>query len=284
MVDMTVLDTMQALYPQLSPSKQELCKYLLDNWQEAAFWPAGVLARKVGVSESLVVRFAQDLGYSGYKKVQHELHDLVRARLPMAGKLAVSPVTKSTDEEIVSGSIQNDVDNLNGILEMTPATTFIAVADAIVKARRVYVVGMANSSASAQLLAGMLNLLTGEAFALAHSAWEVFDRLTWAAPEDLVIGISFAHYMKTTLQAAELAKQRKATLVAITDGPLAPLARVADYSILVRNRGISFAESQASTVAVINILINLVARRAGERQRTGLAQIDDVYQHFGLFV
>lgn len=279
---MSVLEAIQGAYPNLSKSKRTLSEFLLENWQEAAFWSAGTLARKVGVSESLVVRFAQDIGYSGYKEVQNELKELVRRKLPMASKLESSPTVHSSDHQTVSATIRNDVDNLSAILELTPPDTFIRVADAIAGAKKVLVVGMGNSSALARLFAGMLNLLTGEAYPLSMGAGELFARISRTTSDDLVVCIGFPRYMRATLQAAELTVERKTRLVAVTDSRLSPLARLANETIFVPNRGLSYAESQVATVAVANVLVNLVGRRAGEERRRALEQLEQVYDRYAL--
>ncbi|MDB4895630.1 MAG: transcriptional regulator, RpiR family [Firmicutes bacterium] len=277
-----VLEAIQEAYPNLSKSKQRLAEYLTEHWQEAAFWPAGTLARRVGLSESLVVRFAQDLGYAGYKQIQQDLQALVRQRLPMASKLEASSTAQGTDSETVAATIQNDIDNLTAVVEQTTPGTFTQVAEAIVQARQVMVVGTGHSGAMAHLMANMLNLITGNAFVPATGPAMPFAGVARATPEDLVICISFPRYMRSTIQAGEVAKEQKARVVAITDGMLSPLARLADHAILVRNRGLSFAESHAATVGAINVLTNLVGRRAAGSHRTGLARLEEIYERYGL--
>lgn len=49
-----------------SKGQRLIAKYILENYDKAAFMTAGKLGKTVGVSESTVVRFAAELGYDGY--------------------------------------------------------------------------------------------------------------------------------------------------------------------------------------------------------------------------
>lgn len=279
---MSVFEAIQASYEDLSEAKQRISQCILARWQEVAFWSAGTLAREVGVSESVVVRFAQDIGYSGYRELQQELQAMVRQRLPMAQKLARSGARLGKDAEIIRDTVDNDIANLRSILDATPTHIFSSVAQAVMRARRIYVVGMANSWAMAQLLAGKLNRIVGDTLAVRPESPEGIERIARVGENDLVIGISFPRYMRMTVRALELARAAGTPTVAITDSVLSPLGRAADFVIAVRNQGLSFAESQAATVTVINILVNLVARRSSDPHRGSLQRLEQVFDNLGL--
>lgn len=51
---------------KLSKGHKKIASYIKENYDKAAFMTASALGRKVGVSESTVVRFATELGFKGY--------------------------------------------------------------------------------------------------------------------------------------------------------------------------------------------------------------------------
>lgn len=51
-----------------SKSQRAIARYLQDHPEEVAFMTASRLGATVGVSESTVVRFATEIGYSGYRQ------------------------------------------------------------------------------------------------------------------------------------------------------------------------------------------------------------------------
>lgn len=52
---------------KLSKGHKKIASYIKENYDKAAFMTASALGRKVGVSESTVVRFATELGFKGYR-------------------------------------------------------------------------------------------------------------------------------------------------------------------------------------------------------------------------
>ena len=58
---------------KLSKGHKKIASYIKENYDKAAFMTASALGRKVGVSESTVVRFATELGFKGNPELQKEL-------------------------------------------------------------------------------------------------------------------------------------------------------------------------------------------------------------------
>ena len=66
---------------KFSKGQRIIAKYILNNYDKAAFMTAGKLGKIVGVSESTVVRFAAELGYDGYPSMRKALQEMIRNRL-----------------------------------------------------------------------------------------------------------------------------------------------------------------------------------------------------------
>ena len=73
----------QVKFPKLSKGQKLIAEYILKNYDKAAFMTAAKLGNNVGVSESTVVRFATELGFSGYPKLQKALQELIKNKLDM---------------------------------------------------------------------------------------------------------------------------------------------------------------------------------------------------------
>lgn len=71
----------QSKYIRLSKGQKLIAEYILKNYDKAAFMTAAKLGVAVGVSESTVVRFASEVGFSGYPKLQKALQELIKNKL-----------------------------------------------------------------------------------------------------------------------------------------------------------------------------------------------------------
>ena len=59
--------------PEFSKSQKYIANYITQHYEKAAFMTAAKLGAAVGVSESTVVRFADEMGFEGYPEMQKAL-------------------------------------------------------------------------------------------------------------------------------------------------------------------------------------------------------------------
>ena len=85
-----LMKLIQMRFPRLSKGQKLIAEYILKNYDKAAFMTAAKLGVSVGVSESTVVRFAIELGFSGYPKLQKSLQELIKNKLTTVQRLELS--------------------------------------------------------------------------------------------------------------------------------------------------------------------------------------------------
>ena len=76
-----ILTLIQENMPTFSKGQKKIANFILESYDKAAFMTASRLGKRVGVSESTVVRFAAELGYDGYPDMQRSLQKMIRNRL-----------------------------------------------------------------------------------------------------------------------------------------------------------------------------------------------------------
>ena len=85
-----LMRTIQVKFPRLSKGQKLIAEYILKQYDKAAFMTAAKLGDSVGVSESTVVRFANELGFSGYPKLQKALQELIKNKLTTVQRIELS--------------------------------------------------------------------------------------------------------------------------------------------------------------------------------------------------
>lgn len=85
-----LISRIDARYGKMSKGQKRLADYVKGNYDKAVFLTAAKLGEIVGVSESTVVRFATQLGYSGYPGFQKALEELVRNKLNSIQRMEVT--------------------------------------------------------------------------------------------------------------------------------------------------------------------------------------------------
>lgn len=259
-----ILVSIQNSMPQFSKGQKSIGRFILENYDKAAFMTASKLGKTVNVSESTVVRFAAELGYDGYPSMQKALQEMIRSKLTTVQRIEVSN-DRMGDENVLAKVLQSDMEKLRMTMETMDREEFTAVVDAIVGARRIYILGVRSSAALADFLTFYFNLLFDNVRqAKSTLSSEMFEQMLRVGKEDVVIGISFPRYSNRTVRAMKFAREQGATVVALTDSELSPLYETADYRLLAKSDMASFVDSLVAPLSVINALIVAVGRKKAE--------------------
>ena len=86
-----ILHTIEKNMSSFSKGQKLIARFILEDYDKAAFMTASKLGKTVQVSESTVVRFATQLGYDGYPSMQRALQEMIRGKLTGVKTLPVRP-------------------------------------------------------------------------------------------------------------------------------------------------------------------------------------------------
>lgn len=277
-----LMKLIQIKFPRLSKGQKLIADFILKNYDKAAFMTAAKLGDSVGVSESTVVRFAIELGFSGYPKLQKALQELIKNKLTSVQRLELSN-DYACEENVLRGVLKSDIENLRATLEKINLENFNSVIDEIFKAKTVYIVGLRSSSAIAEFLGFYLRLIIKDVRVVAHNISNIFEQMINCDEGDLVIGIGFPRYALRTINGLEFAKERKAKVVAITDSNVSPLATVADYALIAQSNMASFVDSLVAPFSVINALIVAVGVREKDKITSTFYELEELWKNYDIY-
>ena len=268
---------------KFSKGQRIIAKYILNNYDKAAFMTAGRLGKIVGVSESTVVRFASELGYDGYPSMRKALHEMIRNRLTSVQRIEVAK-DMIDDTDIVRSVINSDIQNLQATLEVLEEKSFNACIDAIIEAKNIYIVGMRTSTSLATLLGLYLNLLRNNVNVIHDvGASEIYKQIIRIGEGDLFIGISFPRYSSHTVDAMQFAKKMGAKSIAITDSAASPFEGIADLSLHAKSDMVSFLDSLVAPMSLINAIIVAVGIRNKENVSQTFERLERIWQEHDVY-
>lgn len=266
-----------------SKGQKKIAGFILESYDKAAFMTASRLGKKVGVSESTVVRFAAELGYDGYPDMQKSLQKMIRNRLTSVQRIEVTN-DRIGDQDLLSMVLQSDIEKIRLTLEELDRESFEHAVDAIVSARKIYIIGVRSSASIATFLAFYFNLIFDNVVMVsANTASEVFENLLRVGEGDVVIGVSFPRYSSRTIQAMNFARDRGATTVAITDSEASPLAAICQYSLKARSDMASFVDSLVAPLSLVNALLVAVSRKKNDDLATTFQNLERIWEEYGVY-
>ena len=272
----------QVKFPRLSKGQKLIAEYILKNYDKAAFMTAAKLGISVGVSESTVVRFANELGFSGYPKLQKALQELIKNKLTTVQRLELSNDFASHGAAL-KGVLKADMENIRATLEKINENVFEDVVKSIFEAKRIYIIGLRSSTALSEFLGFYLNIILQNVKVVSYGISDVFEQMINVSEGDLVIGIGFPRYAAKTIDALAFSQDRGAKVVALTDSLLSPLATKADYTLIAQSNMASFVDSLVAPLSVINALIIAVGMREKENISNVFAGLEEIWQNYNVY-
>ena len=278
-----ILTAIQENIHTFSKGQKKIANFILDSYDKAAFMTASRLGKKVGVSESTVVRFAAELGYDGYPDMQRSLQKMIRNRLTSVQRIEVTN-DRLGGQDLLSMVLQSDIEKIRLTLEELDRTSFEKAVDAIVSAKRIYIVGVRSSAAIASFLHFYCNLIFDNvALVSGNTASEVFESLLRVSQGDVVIGVSFPRYSSQAVQAVSFARDRGATTIAITDSEASPLASVSHYTLKARSDMASFVDSLVAPLSLVNALLVAVSQRKSAELAQTFRTLEEIWDEYGVY-
>ena len=278
-----ILTIIQSRMSTFSKGQKLIGRYILDNYDKAAFMTAARLGQAVHISESTVVRFAAELGYDGYPAMQKALQEMIRNKLTAIQRIEVSN-DRMGNEDVLTMVMHADAENIRHTLEEVDRDSFDQAVSALLSARRIYIMGVRSAFALSNFLGFYFNMMF-ENVVVAHtnSSSELFEQILRIGAGDVIVGISFPRYSKRTVRAMQYAKDRGATTIAITDSNTSPLAEPADHTLLAKGDMASFVDSLAAPLSLVNALIVAVSRRKGAELADTFGKLEKIWDEYEVY-
>ena len=268
---------------RLSKSHRRIAECIVTHYDKAAFMTASKLGATVGVSESTVVRFATEVGYDGYPQLQKAMQEMIRNKLTSVQRIEVTS-NRIGDADVLDSVLNQDIDKIRRTLEETSHKDFYEAVDAIVSARKIYILAARSASALGIFLNYYFSLIFDKVeLVTTTSKTEIYEKMFRINEEDVFIGISFPRYSKQAVSAMNFAKRKGARGIALTDSLLSPLAQQADFVLLARSDMASVVDSLVAPLSLINAMIVATALKKKDEVSKTFQNLEEIWDEYEVY-
>lgn len=278
-----ILALLQEKEPTFSKGQKRIARYITEDYDKAAFMTANRLGKTVGVSESTVVRFAVDLGFDGYPEMQKAMQEMVLNRLTAVQRIEVAS-NRIGDQDVVSMVLHSDMEKLRQTGEVLSREEFSATVNAILKAKRVYILGVRSTAPLANFLGYYMNYMFNNVHVVSgFGTVEMFEKIVGITSEDVLIAFSFPRYSSSTTKGAKYCRSTGATVIGITDSRLSPLGVNSDHVLIAKSDMVSLVDSLVAPLSIVNALIvAIAAKRENELSQT-FANLERIWDEYDVY-
>ncbi len=261
-----VIEELRRRYDLLTHSQKRIAEYIVEQSQAVAFSTVDRMAAQLGVNPSTIVRFCYRLGLNGFPDLQERMRQVVRGQLSRADEQAEAGASGAHLQGTTFGeSLSHDLLNLQRTIMGLTAGDLNRAVEQLTAARRVHVVAGFSAFCLAHYFGLVLSRLRPDVHTIQADDGFSKVRLGEMGQQDCLVAFTFPRYALFTQRAAAWAREKKATIIVVTDTPISTVGKIADTVLVAFPSGSGMHNSLVAPMAVANALLNgvIAARGAG---------------------
>jgi len=254
-------------YEDMNRSYQRIAVYLTQNPNDVAVKSMNAIAATCGLHASSFVRFAQMLGYKGFKELQAVFQKRLSTAAPgFEARVKALETELSVRGNLAGGAflhelVLRDIASLQELLSNISAKNVDKAIRKMEAAETIYLLGQLRSAPVVDLLRYILTMLGKRVVLLDAGGGLATHMARTIRRSDLLFAVSFRFYANEVVNIVEHAASRGVPIIAITDSTLSPLAKNAAVLFAVPEHQYTFSRSLAATMCLAQALtVGLAAK------------------------
>jgi DNA-binding MurR/RpiR family transcriptional regulator len=271
----TVAQLAAAHHEALTPAERKVAAVVVAKPEMVAFGTVAQIARTAGASGASVVRLATKLGFDGFTQLQDEVQGELSRRL----RPATERIRERGDRDLVGRAMRAGLDAVHDTLSGVDGETFEAAVRLLAdRARRVLVISGDAGSGVAVMAADQLSMLRRDVVHLDGNPVALARTLADLGIQDVVLALDLRRYDAWVVDVVERAAGHGAAVVALSDSPVSPLARLATHSFVVAAEGAGPFDTYLGAMSLVEVLVTGVARRLRSSATRSLDRLEAAWQ------
>lgn len=256
-----------AEYDGLSKQLKRIASFVTENRHQMVVVRIRDVAEQCGVQPSAVVRFSQHFGFSGFSDLQAVFRDAyANTSSTTSYQQRIRSVISKQPAKMQSSDLARSFlaacqSGIATMGETLDGPAFDKAVDTLQEAEHIYIMGMRRMFSVANYLAYVLSRTRKRVILVDAIGGTYKEQIESLAQGDVLISISMKPYGEETLYCSNLAIEREATVVAITDSLLSPIARQAAAVLTVQESEIYYFRAIACTMSMAQALFIALAYR-----------------------
>lgn len=260
---MNIVEQMGKNFENMTEGEKKIYQYIMKNPLAVSLKSINEVSEDLNMSKTSLMRYAKNLGFNGYaqfKKTLQEEQILDSSPAERMKKLYESDYlmclekTKNKEFENISNTLIN-IDDLK----------FNEIIELILEEKRIFTMGWDVSSYLSGILNFRLNHLGFDSREIRRDSVDFDVQLMHLKKEDVLIVFDFYRYSKSVERAVEIAKDRGASIILITDDMSCPVFKHSIMQFICQPRTDILMNSLIAPMFFVNLIISeLVYRLDGK--------------------
>jgi DNA-binding MurR/RpiR family transcriptional regulator len=246
-------------FPTFSPHLQRIARASLEEPNGFALNTTATIAADLEIQPSTLIRFAKELGYSGFSDLQRVFRQRLIEGEPTVRERVYSEETARPGplnvRDLLQTCVAAHVAALNDLLTHCDADSLARAVDMLRQARHVYIAGLRRSRPIAAYLAYALTRSERASSLLDFAGGMAGPQIATIGPDDILVAIAFPPYSRPVVDVVLDAYVSGRKVLVVTDGPTSPLASNSHVQIYVDAGAASAFQPISGAIGLVQTLV-----------------------------
>ncbi len=265
------LSRIRATLPEMHPSERRLAEVVLNFPGELASYSATELARLANVSNATVTRFVRKIGYGSFEEARQA------ARAGFSSGAALFRVSPGPDEPALAAHIAQGRANLEASFAAITQAEIDAVAQAMLAAPRVWILGFRTAHSFAQYLGAQVLQVLPTVTVLPSAGQTLGEAIASMGREDCAVVFALRRPVRPLARVVSEIAGTGARLAVIGDGAL-PEEHLATWRFRVQTAAPGPLFNHVAVLALAHLLATRTIELAGASGRRRLSAIEATHE------
>jgi len=254
-------------YDDMSRSHREIATYLTQNPNEVAVRAVNSISQNCGIHASSFVRFAQSLGFDGFKSLQEVFQQRLATAAPGFEARVYSlnqelrSRSKRPESDLLVDMVVSDAASIQSLLDEVDGRDVARAGEIIGDADTVFLLGQLRSAPVVELIRYLLTMAGKKCTLLDPSGGLATHIARTMGPNDVLFVVSFRFYANEVVSIAEEVASQNRKIIALSDSTLSPLAKSADVLFAVHEHSGPLSRSITAPICLAQAVALATAAR-----------------------
>ncbi|MGL4307295.1 MurR/RpiR family transcriptional regulator [Cetobacterium sp. SF1] len=260
---------------KMTKTDKKIADYFYENENKLYFMTSRDIGLNLGISDTSVIRFVKSLGFKNFTEFKERLKEKVSDKI-------LTPNEKlSLNQSILnSKNIQeNFIEHIEKIiLESFEKNNFEIINDTVnilLNSNKKYIIGFKSTSGLASFFGLRVGFLLENVITHPRNNSELIKNIVDITEKDCLLIIAHPKYSKTYNLLLDIAKEKGAKIIIVTDKKNSPVAEYGDVVLINNIHGISYFNSLISTQVLLEYILTLLSTHIDEKMQKRLTIINE---------
>ena len=274
-------------YADLSPQLKRAAQFVMDHPEDVATRSLRQVAGKSGLTPPTFSRLARAIGFDEYEALRDSCRNhLEQTRLSLAQRAAlmqdkIQPMEPGQTGDFALSHARAMVANIQALMDNLDQARLAAAVEKLVAAREVVLIGTASSKAMVEYLSHMANFVMPNWSVAGAGGKSTSAMLSQVGPEDAVIAVSVAPYLRRTVELVDFAERAGATTIVLTDDIRSPALKFSTFSFMAPTESPQFYPSHVAMLMLLEVMMGMAVRRLGREAQLRIESIEKANHAIG---